>query len=341
MPTGSAMFAPVKARAVAVAACTIASDAGACTTCCPGAPTPETPLPEALPPEPLPPPLPELPVGGLTTGGLPAGGSTTAGLVTTVEVPTTLTPLPLAVIGTVIGMITWLPERMSPAPLVVGVPAEEPVVGLPVPGPVTVETPRTLAALPLALTGAVIGAITWLPERRPLAPVVVGEPAEDPVVVLPVPVPDPVPDPATVERPRTLVALPLALTGAAIGAITWLPEPMPWRPEVVAEPAEEPVVVLPEPEPALAPVTLERPRTLAALPLALTGAVIGAITWLPEAIPLWPLVVADPVEVGWLVVAAGVAWRAVELWPSALTALPTTLTGTVIGAITWLPDSSP
>ncbi|HET8769056.1 MAG TPA: hypothetical protein VFM86_17150, partial [Pedococcus sp.] len=93
--------------------------------------------------------------------------------------------------------------------------------------------------------------------------------------------------------PTTDTALPPAVTGAATGAVTWLP------------PAVESVPLVVEPEPdipeapvdpeAVEPLDLASPTTDTALPPAVTGADTGAVTWLPPAVESVPLVVEPDV----------------------------------------------
>ena len=160
-----------------------------------------------------------------------------------------------------------------------------------VPGTVTAApseelSPPTAIALPVTLTGAPPGEVTWLPP--PVEP--------EPVVVDPDVDPDEPDDPAAGaavdeplldELPSTATELPVALTGGAAGEVTWLPPP--------AEP--EPVVVDPdEPDDPAAgaavdePLLDEFPSTATELPVALTGAAGAATTWLPPTALFEPVV---------------------------------------------------
>src|SRR5688500_16592088 len=77
------------------------------------------------------------------------------------------------------------------------------------------------------LIGALIGAITWLPPSTELLPEVRLPPAPGPVLRTE----EPPVHPAS-ELPTRETALPQALIGALIGALTWLPPSTLWLPEV-------------------------------------------------------------------------------------------------------------
>src|SRR5439155_15201434 len=80
-----------------------------------------------------------------------------------------------------------------------------------------------------------------------------------------------------IARPMTAAALPQTLIGAVTGTVAWLPPPTLCRP-LVRPPAPEPPRTggMTPSQPATA-----SPRTAAALPQTLIGAVTGTFTWLP------------------------------------------------------------
>ena len=144
------------------------------------------------------------------------------------------------------------------------------------------------------------------------------------------------------ESPSTLTALPPAVTGTAAPTGTWMPLRMPSSPDVLAaEPAPEPAAGAAgaADEPAAEPADDESPRTLTALPPTVTG--ISALTgaWMPEATPSAPDVVAPEPgaeatgAAGAAGAAAGAAGAELESLlaesPTALMALPATVTGTL------------
>jgi hypothetical protein len=154
------------------------------------------------------------------------------------------------------------------------------------------ECPTRLTAFPFAATGAEAPSGTWVPDATPsdpdvddpVAPDVAGAEPVSPVVAAPV-------DPRVDESPRTVIALPLAVTGAEANSGAWVPEATPSDPEVVAvSPALESTGADVPPDDS----ALESPTTEMALPVTVTGAVISAGTWVPDATPSVPDVVDDP-----------------------------------------------
>lgn len=143
-------------------------------------PTPAVAIP-VLPPGTSPPPAGGFTVGGFTTGGFTTGGVTTGGF-TTGGVTTG---------GFTTGGVTT--------------------------GGVTVPTdpPPTPTEVEPTLTGAVIGTITWVPEKSPSLPEVVLPPVV-PAGALPPLVPVFVAD----ESPNTPAEVEPTFTGAVIGATT-------------------------------------------------------------------------------------------------------------------------
>jgi hypothetical protein len=204
--------------------------------------------------------------------------------------PRTETELPSIEMGAFTGVTAWVPEPMLRVPDVVA--PEPPAALLVCSGALLLEAfvvderPSTETALPSADTGAVAGATNWVPEPMPRVPAVVMVSRLPPVLVgallLVLFVVD--------ERPSTETALPSADTGALTGATTCEPEPAPRVPDVVA-PEPSLVEAAPEDAPELSVVD-ELPSTETALPSADTGALAGAMTWVPEAAPLSPLVSA-------------------------------------------------
>ncbi len=191
--------------------------------------------------------------------------------------PTAATELPQMLIGALIGATTWLPPSTDPLPEVRLPPAPTPVLWTADP-PLqpAVASPKIATALPQALIGALIGAVIWLPPSTLPSPEVRLPPAP------PLPwlrtVAPPL-QPAS-DLPISETALPQALIGTLIGALTWLPPPtdplpdvslgMPGRPELTtsAPPWE---------------VASDLPTAAMALPLMSIGMETGRSTWLPPA----------------------------------------------------------
>jgi hypothetical protein len=196
-------------------------------------------------------------------------------------------------------------------------------------------SPRTETAFPPAVMGAVTGATTWVP------PAVLSVPS----VVLPVPlaVPPVVPGvftmaPSVWLSPRTEMAFPPAVIGAATGASTWVPPRTLSDPSV--DPATEDPVPPPDPAtPVVASVLSLSPSTEIALPLAFTGALSETTPCVPDTAPSEPEVDAapdEPPDAGAVVEAS-----ADELSPATETALPATVTGTDTVTSAWVPDAVP
>ncbi|GAA4715495.1 hypothetical protein GCM10025782_10220 [Pedococcus ginsenosidimutans] len=271
-----------------------------------------------------------------------------------VESPTTDTALPPTATGTVTGRPTWLPPAVNPSPEVEPEPEPEPED--PEPGveaelsaPEDEESPTTDTALPPTTTGAVTGAVAWLPPAAESSPEV-EPPAAEPELEDPE---DPAPGveaelsaPEDEESPTTDTALPPATTGAVTGAVAWLPPAAESSPEV-EPPAAEPPAAEPEPEdpaPAVeaelsAPEDEESPSTEMLLPLTLTGTETARSPWLPPPTEPVPSLVDDEglddepcAELS--------ALDELES-PMRLIELPETVTGTAADTATWLPPRAP
>jgi hypothetical protein len=142
--------------------------------------------------------------------------------------------------------------------------------------PVVEESPTTDTALPPAVTGAVTGAVTWLPPAAESAPDVVSpaappEPAEPPEPAVAV-------EPEDDESPSTDTALPLTVTGAETATVAWLPPPAESAPEVL------PVVTVGAGAAgavACDPDESESPTTEMELPVTVTGTTTETAAWLP------------------------------------------------------------
>src|SRR5207302_759762 len=80
------------------------------------------------------------------------------------------------------------------------------------------------------------------------------------------------------------------------------------------------------------------PSTLTALPHTVTGAFTAGLIWFPEPTPWSP-----PVELPPPALAPAETWfrQPALALPSALTALPHTVTGADTAGFTWFPDSTP
>ncbi|MCU1527514.1 MAG: hypothetical protein JWP75_1277, partial [Frondihabitans sp.] len=151
------------------------------------------------------------------------------------ELPSTEMPLPETVTGTVTFTSAWLPPATEPLPVVVAagvVAAGAAAAGAAVVAWLELESPATDTALPETVTGTWTETMPWVPERMPEVPVVVGAAAGAAAGVAAGAAW--VVDAVDVELPRTLIALPVAVTGAVTAPTTWLPEAMPSEPVVVA-----------------------------------------------------------------------------------------------------------
>jgi hypothetical protein len=228
------------------------------------------------------------------------------------------TALPQAVTGAVTGAVTWVPEATPlPEP-----PLVEPVLCVELLVQVAPAWPRMPTALPQAVTGAVTGAVTWVPEATEW-------PLPEPPELLAVLDDDEWVQDADDPPPSTPTALPQTVIGTEIGAVTVLCdatcEPEPLDPEPLLLVALDEVWVQPAAE--LDPPTLtDRPQTV-------IGMVIGAVTLLPDAVPLPappPVLLVPPV--------VAPEQEAEDPPPSTFSALPQTVIGIWIGATTELPE---
>jgi len=150
-----------------------------------------------------------------------------------VESPMTEMALPPAVTGALTGAVTWLPPTAESAPEVVSPVVPDGAIGAVAVEPEDVESPMTEMALPPAVTGALTGAVTWLPPTAESAPDV-----ESPDVVdAPAGADDAagvgVCEPEDEESPSTDTLLPLTVMGTATAAVAWLPPPAESSPEVL------------------------------------------------------------------------------------------------------------
>jgi len=78
--------------------------------------------------------------------------------------------------------------------------------------------------------------------------------------------------------------MPQAVTGASATRLTWLPDAVPFAPDVVSDPDPE------LEESTVASQVLAPPRMV--MPHAVTGALICWLIWFPERVPLSPVVVS-------------------------------------------------
>ncbi|BCW37323.1 hypothetical protein StoSoilA2_33790 [Arthrobacter sp. StoSoilA2] len=273
-------------------------------------------VPEAMPSDPLV-VAPEVPAGALPPE-VPA--------VLADESPSTPADVEPTVTGAVTGATIWVPEATPSDPLVLD-PDVVPVPEVPdeVPAVLADESPSTPAEVEPTVTGAVTGATTWVPEAMPSDPLVLDPDVE------PVPeVPDEEPAPVAEESPSTPADVEPTVTGAVTGATTWVPEATPSEP-LVLDPDVVPVPEVPDDVPAV--LAEESPSTPAEVEPTVTGAITGATTWVPEATPSEPLVVAPGVAAGAPPVFEGAPDVAEESPPTPAAVAPM-LTGTNIGATT-------
>ena len=157
------------------------------------------------------------------------------------------------------------------------------------------EKPSSASEMPHRLTGALTGAVTVFPEPVETLPT---------PVTLPLWLPPPTPDTFEVDpplqcefaKPPTAPETPQTFTGALIGAVTVLPEPV----ETLPLPVTLPSWLLPPPPPdtvELDPpwqLEFEKPSTASETPHRLTGALTGAVTVFPDRIERLPLPVTLP-----------------------------------------------
>jgi hypothetical protein len=135
--------------------------------------------------------------------------------------------------------------------------------------------------LPLTSTGAVTGAVAWLPPAAESEPEV-EPPAPEAEPSLPEPEPVVPPDdelsaPELFESPSTEMLLPLRLTGTETARSPWLPPATEPDPSLLGD--EELVGVLCAE--LSDPDELESPTRLTELPEAVTGTEADTATWLP------------------------------------------------------------
>ncbi|PRB99481.1 hypothetical protein CQ020_01425 [Arthrobacter sp. MYb23] len=279
-----------------------------------------------------------LTTGGFTTGGFTTGGFTTGGLTVAVDPPPTPTEVAPRLTGAVIGMISWVPERIPSLPEVEepDVPGAE-VPEEPVPVFVAEESPNRPAEVEPRLIGAVIGATTCVPEPMPSEPEVV-LPEFVPVGAVPPLVPVFVAD----ESPNRPAEVEPRLIGAVIGATTCVPEPTPSEPEVVL-PEFVPVGA----GPPLVPVFVadESPSKPAEVEPRLIGAIIGATTCVPEPTPSEPeVVLPEVVPVGTVPPVepeVPVPVFVADESPNRPAEVAPRLIGTATGATTCVPEPTP
>ena len=161
--------------------------------------------------------------------------------------------------------------------------------------PPAVLSPPTAMALPVAVTGAGGGEVSWLPPPAEPEPVVV-EPddPDEPAAAGAAPLDEPPLD----DLPSTATELPVALTGAAAGKASWLPPPAEPEPVVEPDDPDEPAAAGAAAAELDEPLLDDLPSTATELPVALTGAVAGEVSWLPPPAEPEPVVVEpdDPDE---------------------------------------------
>ncbi|WP_284980211.1 hypothetical protein [Arthrobacter sp. fls2-241-R2A-200] len=213
-----------------------------------------------------------------------AGAVDEAGAELADESPKTPADVEPTVTGTVTGATTCVPEPAPPEPLVVEPAGAEAAGAVDEAGAeLADESPRTPADVEPTVTGTVTGATTCVPEAAPPEPLVVTPAGAEAAGAV-----DDDAGPVAVEPPNKPTDDEPRFTGAVIGATTCVPEPMPLEPLVTAAGAAPDV-----PDGAAVPeVAFEVPRTPSEVLLTLTGAVTGATTWVPERVPLLPLVVS-------------------------------------------------
>ena len=251
--------------------------------------------------------------------------------------PITETAVSSTVTGMPMGATTWVPEPTPSVPSVDGPPV---VPGAGAAGaaasvPSVVLSPMTETAVSPTVTGIVMGATTWVPESMPSEPPVVGAPVEPPETGAAGP-----DELSLVLSPMTETAASSTVTGTVMGATTCVPEPMPSVPSVEGAPVV-PVAGAVGAATSVLSLVLS-PMTETAVSPTVTGTVIGATTCEPERIPSEPPVVGaavEPLGAGAVGVAASV--DSVVLSPMTEIAVSSTVTGTVMGATTWVPEPTP
>ena len=185
-------------------------------------------------------------------------------------------------------------------------------------------------ALPPTVTGAVTGATTWVPLAVPSSPEVLDPIAGAAGAAVPPVVP------VASLSPRSEMALPPTVTGAVTGATACVPPRMLSSPPVVLPPAAGAVGDMPPevPEASLSP------RSEMALPPTVTGAVTGATTWVPLAVPSSPEVL-DPIAAAGAGAAALSPSAADSESPSSEMALSDTVTGALTATRACVPERTP
>jgi hypothetical protein len=201
--------------------------------------------------------------------------------------------------------------------------------------------PAAATALPQTFTGTLIGAVIVLPEptgmlKLPVTlPLWLWPPTPEMVEAAP-------PTQPALEKPSSASEMPHRLTGALTGAVTVLPETigMLKLPVVLPSWLSPPTPEMAELDPPWQP-EFEKPPTAPDTPHTFTGALIGAVTVLPEPSEMLRLPVVLPL---WL---SPPTPEMTELDPPSQPALekpatasemPHRLTGALIGAVIELPD---
>jgi hypothetical protein len=182
------------------------------------------------------------------------------------ESPTTLIALPPTTTGTPASVSTWVPPAVESSPLVEPDGPDEPLPAVPdaVPDWPEYESPATLIALPLTVTGASASPTIWLPPAVASSPEVLADPdSPDPLA----PAKD---DPSLELSPSTEMELPATPIGIVAPATPWVP---PSNESVPPVEAPDPLL----PDSVLAPVDVdpeldESPSTEMALPPTPIGA---------------------------------------------------------------------
>jgi hypothetical protein len=251
--------------------------------------------------------------------------------------PRTEMALPPTVTGAAMGATTCVPETAPSVPSVVGTAPVAPAAGAavePVEEAVDQLSPSTEMPFPLAVIGTEIGRMACVPASSPSPPLVVApEPAAGVAGEV-----EPVVDALDELSPSTEIALPLTFTGTATGADTCVPEAAASAPLVVADVGTD--VVLPPDGAAPVEASFDSlfPATDTAFPLTVIGTLTEARAWVPDAVPLEPLV--DAAGFG-AAVCAGVEALLLDESPSTEIPLPEMFTGSVMSSSACVPDAVP
>jgi hypothetical protein len=145
-----------------------------------------------------------------------------------------MTPADVApiVIGMVTGATIWVPDAMPLLPSVEAAGATAGAgAGAPAVWVVAAESPTSPRDVAPRFTGTVIGAMTWVPEATPSAPLVsapgagAGAAAGEPLPALRV---------LALESPRRPTEVAPRLMGMLMGATAWVPDSSPSVPDVVS-----------------------------------------------------------------------------------------------------------